>query len=333
MMRLITATFVAIAAEVAIAPACNAQRVTAATTTEAHASLTPGDHTVTLQSGGRTREYIVHVPRGMSAMDTLPLLLAFHGGGGEAALFQKHAGLDVVADREHFLVVYPNGTGIAPRRLLTWNAGECCGSAMKRNIDDVSFAVAVIDDVMRRTPVDTRRVYATGHSNGAMMAYRLAGERADRITAIAPVSGSYDLEHFAPSRPVAVLDIHSVDDPRALYAGGLGPPLPGAAARSSHRSVMASIHRFTQNNKCQGDSTVVESRSGNASANRGQTATLLKWKGCAVGGDVEQWRLTGVGHGWPGDDSSAPREQTSGPTTTIISAAEEVWKFVSRVRR
>ena len=293
----------------------------------------PGNHTFTLQSGGRSREYILHVPRGAKTTDTLPLLLAFHGGGGEAAGFQRYAGLDVVADREHFLVVYPYGTGLLPRRLLTWNAGECCGFAMNRSIDDVSFSVAVIDDVMRRTNVDARRVYATGHSNGAMMAYRLAGERADRIVAIAPVSGSYDLGHFAPTRPVAVLDIHSVDDPRALYNGGVGPAFPGTATRSSHRSVMESIHRFAQNNKCHADSTVAEVRNGNAAKNAGQSATLLVWKGCAPGGEVAQWKLTGVGHGWPGDAGAAAREEIIGPPTTIISAAEEVWTFVSKVKR
>jgi poly(3-hydroxybutyrate) depolymerase len=71
-----------------------------------------------------------------------------------------------------------------------------------------------------------------------MMADRLAAERANRIAAIVPVAGAVDHERFAPSRRVAVLHIHSVDDPRALYEGGLGPPSPGTDVRSSHRPVM-----------------------------------------------------------------------------------------------
>jgi hypothetical protein len=62
-------------------------------------------------------------------------VLAFHGGGGEAQGFKGYAGLDTVADREGFIVVYPNGTGVLPRRLLTWNAGECCGYAMNQRVD------------------------------------------------------------------------------------------------------------------------------------------------------------------------------------------------------
>src|SRR5688572_28996422 len=160
-------------------------------------ALTSGDHTMSLQYGGREGSYLLHVPRAAEAGRGLPLVLAFHGGGGEAEAFKGYAGLDAVADREGFLVAYPNGSGLLPRRLLTWNAGECCGFAMNQRLDDVGFAVAVIDDVTRRAAVDTRRVYATGHSNGAMMAYRLGAERADRIAAIAPVAGAYNLATFA----------------------------------------------------------------------------------------------------------------------------------------
>lgn len=295
-------------------------------------TLAPGSHTFRVQFDNKNREYIIHVPAGAST--ALPLLLAFHGGGGEAAGFQKYAGLDAVSDREKFLVVYPYGTGVFPRRLLTWNAGECCSYAMKNNVDDVGFAMAVIDDVIRRTRVDTKRIYATGHSNGAMMSYRLAAERAERIAAIVPVSGAYNLEKFAPSQPVAVLDLHSVDDPRAVYSGGMGPAFPGTQERSSHRPVMTGIHRWTANNRCKSDSTVTETRTGKAgTGNADQTATLLVWKGCPAGGEVAHWKLTGVGHGWPGDQGATKRERIIGPQTTLVLAAEEVWKFVSKVKR
>lgn len=296
------------------------------------ATLPAGNQTIRIRFGGKNREYIIHVPSGASA--PLPLLLAFHGGGGEAEGFQKYAGLDAVADREKFIVVYPYGTGVFLRRLLTWNAGDCCAQAMNNKVDDVGFAMAVIDDVIRKTRIDTKRIYATGHSNGAMMAYRLAAERAERIAAIAPVSGAYNLEKFAPSQPVAVLDIHSVDDPRALYNGGMGPAFPGTNSTSSHRAVMDGIHRWTRNNKCSGDSTVTETRTGKSgTSNAGQTATLMVWKGCAAGGEVAHWKLTGVGHGWPGDEGAAKRERIIGPQTTLVLAAEEVWKFVSKVKR
>jgi polyhydroxybutyrate depolymerase len=296
--------------------------------------LSPGDHTFSIRHGGRSRSYIVRVPRAASEGRALPVVLAFHGGGGEADGFKGYAGLDGIADREGVLVVYPNGSGVLPRRLLTWNAGECCGYAMNQRVDDVGFAIAVLDDLARRTRLDARRVYATGHSNGAMMAHRLGAERADRIAAIAPVAGAYNLEAFAPARPVAVLHIHSVDDPRALYKGGIGPPFPGTNVRSSHRPVEEGLERWRRHNGCSAQTRVAESRAGTAATGgANQTATLVAWEGCAPGGRVAHWKLTGVGHAWPGNRRGELREELIGSPTTLVSTAEEAWKFFAPLSR
>jgi polyhydroxybutyrate depolymerase len=294
-------------------------------------ALAAGDHEVTLAHGGRSRAYIVHVPPRLGS--SAAVVLAFHGGGGEAAGFQSYAGLDAVADREGFVVVYPYGNGVLPRRLLTWNAGDCCGFALNQQIDDVGFAVALLDDLAERVPLDPARVYATGHSNGAMMAYRLATERSDRFAAVAPVAGAMSVDG-PPSRAVAVLHIHSVDDPRALYEGGLGPPFPGTDVRSQHRPVESSLAAWVRQNGCTGEPRVAETRTGAPrTVNEGQTATLLTWDRCSSGRPVAHWKLTGVGHSWPGNEVSELREELSGAPTTLISAAEEAWRFFVPVRR
>ena len=296
------------------------------------AAMTPGDHEISLRHGGRTRIALVHVPPAAARATALPLLIALHGGGGEAAGFREYAGLDAVADREGFVVVYPYGTGPLPRRLLTWNAGAgCCGYARDRNIDDVAFLMLLVDDVARRTPIDASRIHATGHSNGAMMVYRLAAERADRIAAIAPVAGAMDVATFAPSRPVPVLHIHSVDDPRALYNGGLGPPFPLTDNRVQHRAVTAGLDAWIRVNGCAAAPRVIETRTGRDSED-GQTATLLSWAPCTSGAEVRHWKLSGAGHGWPGDAGARMRDAIIGPPTGLVSAAEEVWDFVSRFR-
>jgi polyhydroxybutyrate depolymerase len=298
------------------------------------AVLSPGDHSFSIRHEGRSRNYLVHVPKTENRGRPLPVVMAFHGGGGEAEGFKAYAGLDAVADREGVLVVYPNGSGLLPRRLLTWNAGECCGYAMNNRVNDVGFAIAVLEDLARRTTVDQRRIYATGHSNGAMMAYRLGAERADRIAAIAPVAGAYDLDRFAPARPVAVLHIHSVDDPRALYAGGLGPPFPGTNVRSSHRPVEEGLERWRRHNGCSAQTRVAETRKGTAATGgAAQTATLLMWDGCMPGAQVAHWKLTGVGHGWPGNRRAELREELIGPPTTLVVAADEIWRFFAPISR
>jgi polyhydroxybutyrate depolymerase len=254
-------------------------------------------------------------------------VLAFHGGGGNASGFQRYAGLDALADRDGFLVAYPNGSNrLFEERLLTWNAGECCGFAAEIGVDDVGFALAVIEDVAQHSSLDLSRVYATGHSNGAMMAYRLAAEAAGRVAAIAPVAGAMALGHFAPARAVPVLHIHSVDDPRALYAGGINETL---GREISHRPVEAELERWRERDGCPQAPAVLEQRTWQAEGGAEHSATLLAWAPCADGSEVRLWRLTGAGHGWPGADPVLP-ERIMGPPTEVVSAADEVWAFLRR---
>jgi polyhydroxybutyrate depolymerase len=232
--------------------------------------------------------------------------------------------MDPVADREGFLVAYPEGTGPFDGKFETWNAGGCCGSAVRDNVDDVGFVRRLLADIARRQAYDPARVYATGLSNGAMMAYRLAAELSDRIAAIAPVAGTIAVEHFPTARSVPVMHIHSVDDPRALYAGGLGPPFPMTNMRVMHLAVEAGLADWAKANGC---ATPMEVREKKAS--QGQTATLLAYPKCRA--EVLLWKLTGAGHVWPGGEPDY-FPKLLGPGTAVIDANEEMWRFFARHR-
>jgi polyhydroxybutyrate depolymerase len=127
---------------------------------------------------------------------------------------------------------------------------------------------------------------------------------------------------------VPVLHIHSVDDPRALYEGGLGPPFPLTNHRVLHNPVEGELLRWVDRNGCPETPTVVDRR---RDPETGHTAVHLRFAPCASGAPVELWKLTGAGHGWPG--SRTGRERLVGPATTVIDAADEVWRFLSRFRR
>lgn len=286
--------------------------------------LAPGDHERSVAHDGAERSYVLHAPAQVGSRP-LPLLLAFHGGGGSARGFQRYAGLDPLAEREGFLVAYPNGSHrFFGERLLTWNAGDCCGFASEAGVDDVGFALAVIEDVARLTPVDRLRVYATGHSNGAMLTYRLAAEASDRIAAIAPVAAAPAIDAL-PVRPVPVLHVHSVDDPRALWAGGVRESF-GREIR--HRAVESELARWRERDGCPSQARVETERSW-PSGGGAHTAALWVWGPCAAGSEVRLWKLSGAGHGWPGAGPVLP-ERLVGPRTDVIRAADEVWRFLER---
>jgi polyhydroxybutyrate depolymerase len=214
-------------------------------------------------------------------------------------------------------------------RFLTWNAGTCCGAAAASQVDDVAFVRALLDDLARRIDYDASRVYATGLSNGAMMSYRLAAELSDRIAAIAPVAGSMALAQFHPPRGMPVMHVHSVDDGRALYSGGLGAPYPLAGTRVLHPPVEERLAQWARVNGCGAEPEAKARRERKSGSGVVHTATQLAWPGCKA--ETVLWKLTGAGHVWPG----GPLDYLTwllGPGTRVLDANEEMWRFFSRHR-
>jgi len=80
--------------------------------------LGPGDYSRTLEYGGRTRSYIVHVPPKYDSRQPTSVILAFHGAFNNAQQMIRFCGLSEKADKEGFIVVYPNGTGRLRRVLF-----------------------------------------------------------------------------------------------------------------------------------------------------------------------------------------------------------------------
>lgn len=309
-----------------------AEALLVAATTSA-AALAPGDHEFTVDHGQLQRSYIVRVPPAVAVGKPLPVVLNFHGGGAHAREQKRYSRMDEIADREGFIAVYPNGSSGIGGRLLTWNAGACCGWAAASRVDDVGFAVALLDDLARRVALDPERIYATGLSNGSMMAYRLAAEAAHRIAAVAGVAGAMTLDPFAPALPVPVMHIHSVDDRRALYDGGLGPAFPFTNTRVLHESVDAMLKKWVAHNGCPGQPRVeVPVRGRPGAADAAHTALRHSYAPCRGETEVVLWKLTGAGHVWPGGlQDYLP--WLLGAGTTVIDANDEMWRFFSRYRR
>lgn len=172
--------------------------------------------------GGIDRPYIVTTPDTPAATGTKrPLIVALHGGGGNAEQFMNSTHLSDYAGKAGMVVVYPEGFPSTARAAMrTWNVGRCCGEAAAQNIRDMEYLGTVLDAMIADFNIDPKRIYVTGHSNGAMMAYRMACEMSDRITAIAPVGGQDITDKCEPSKPVAIFHLHGLEDPCALYNGG-----------------------------------------------------------------------------------------------------------------
>jgi polyhydroxybutyrate depolymerase len=306
--------------------------------TRAKAPLAPSATTYvfSLTSGGRKRSYRLHVPPAAASGKALPLVLNLHGATQNALLQEAQSGMDASADKHGYLVAYPDGTRIATKldpdpvakqAQYGFNAGACCGLPVDKHVDDVGFLLALISNVATRTPVDLRRVYVTGMSNGGMMAYAMAAQASTYIAAIASVAGQVEQLGIAPTQPVPTMEFHSVDDPIALYAG-----VPNSDPKLRY-SVIAGVQQWVKADGCDTTPHPDKTITGTGTSD-GLTATLVTYTGCNGGTQVALWQLTGSGHVWPGAPFNTGPKETwlldgVGRGTTLIDANEEMWKFFS----
>lgn len=189
----------------------------------AHAATKQDD---SIQAGGLQRQYILVTPDTVPA-GPRPLVLVLHGHLGTAAnalgAGAKPSPLSAwvsIADREHILVAALQGT-IGRDNHTGWH--DCRTDATENpQVDDVAFARAVIDSLVRSGRADPHRIYIMGMSNGAMMSLRLALELRPAPAAIAAASGTMAAHSSCTTSavPVSVLLIAGTDDPIVPYAGG-----------------------------------------------------------------------------------------------------------------
>nr|MCW1958729.1 esterase [Mycobacterium sp.] len=233
-----------------------------------------------LAFGGLQRTYVLHVPPGPPS----GLVINLHGAGMNGGQQAAATGYDAVADQYGFVVAYPDGVD------ASWADGRGASVPDRQGVDDVGFLSTLIDQLSREYQIPLGRVFVTGMSAGAFMANRLACDRADLVTAVAPVAGTLGVAvPCAPSRPVSVMAIHGTADSVVPFNGG---PMVGRGGASEIVSVPFLGERWREINRCPGP--LVTDPAGGFP---GMSAT-----GCADGTEVLV-RINGDGHIWPGGAS------------------------------
>lgn len=272
----------------------------------------PGRHT--LVHDGLTRSYVLRVPTSLPAGRPVPLVIVLHGGGGNAANAEQMTGFTAKARQEGFIVAYPDGTGPLAGRLLTWNDRHCCAYAMKNDVDDVGFIRALIDEVSASHPVDARRIYATGMSNGGMMTHRLGIELSDRLAAIAPVVATVFGDEPAPAQAISALMINGMLDENVPWQGG---PPGGRGARgwdgTPTRPALDQLAFWSRANRCGPKPLETDDD------------LWTSWSArCPARIDVQLYLVKDNGHAWPGGQPGSARGDTP---STALDATNVIWTF------
>ena len=250
------------------------------------------------------RTYRLFVPTTLDPKRSAPLLVALGGGTQSGDDMASFSNLDDQATTGKFIVVYPDGIG------GFWNAGRCCGSyAGATGVDDLGFIRALLDRLTADPRIDRTRIFATGVSAGALMAYRLACDLSSRIAAIASVSGVMVAENCQPNRPVSILEMHGTADALIPYAGGKNPD-PGDDVKV-FLSTNAVIQSWVKLDGCPGK----------ASQTAKGITTTSNWTACRAGTIVRLESVAGGHHTWFGS--------TMDPVAGEPSSNADLWEFFS----
>lgn len=272
----------------------------------------PDDENV-IEVSGLRRTYVLYVPTSYQKAKSVPLVVALHGGYGNGQRMADLTSFNQVAEREGFIVVYPDGYQ------TSWADGRGTTAAEQAGINDVLFISRLVERLKTRYSIIPEQVYATGFSNGGYMSYRLACELPDTFAAVAPV-GANMVEAVAatctPQRATPVLQMNGDSDPLTPYGGG-------DAQGSMVLSAPNSVAFWANKNGCVGEPAVSNLPD---TTQDGTTVTLTTYPGCQQNADIQLYTVVDGGHTWPGGLQYLP-ERRIGKTSQDIDASEVIWAF------
>lgn len=269
---------------------------------------------------GVRRHFRLYVPTTLREGEAAPLLIALHGGLGTSEQFAVNSGFDELAEANGFIVVYPDGIRAVPDRpgLQTWNGGYCCGPAVRQDVDDVGYVRFLIELLDERFNIDATRTFAAGHSNGAIMAYRLACELSDRIVAIGVQAGSLGIDDCRPKESVSVLHIHGLADTNHPIDGGKGTGVSGVEFRSAR----VAVRTLAELDGCDVETLLDPGESR-------PDLEVSTWSNCAAGAVVRLIAVKGASHAWMGHRATSQGAAALlGEPYEGFDSSRAIWSFL-----
>jgi polyhydroxybutyrate depolymerase len=307
----------------------------AARAADACTDMRPGPNHVTLLSGGQKQDVDLVMPASLDHAKRVPLVIGLHPSGGTGATFDQDTGLSAAATAKGFAVMFPDGGVQLPGgEGRYWNIPGVPlvsgGAVPKDTRDDVRFIADAIDHLVKHSCVDARRIYVTGFSGGARMSSMVGCRLADRVAAVAPVSGlragraaapdlaEPDVSDCIPSRPLTVLAIHGTDDPTNPFLGDDGPRWGYSVERAAAR--WASLDHC-------GVAPALEKIAAHV--------TRVRYGACTANSEVVLYRIEaprdqGGGHVWPGGKRDLSTRAAGAKPTIEVDATATILEFFSR---
>lgn len=287
-------------------------------------STTAGTSRREILIGERTREYLLHLPSCAPDPEGYPVVFFYHGGGGTARSAVQQTGWVNQAEDACFLAVFPEGLPRDPSRRSsflnnpqTWNDGS---GRFNANGDDLLFTEMVLDTLAVQLPVDQTRIYASGFSNGASMAFRVGIDLEEKFAAVAPVAGALWLEDVKLDQPVSLIYLTGTADSFNPLEGGP----PRLAFRRRPRKGEKAKPPVENHLKSWADALACDPTPVERSAL--PEFKVIDYTNCNQQAGLRAYLIEGLGHTWPGGERLLPAFLV-GNTSQAVDATAVIWEF------
>jgi polyhydroxybutyrate depolymerase len=280
----------------------------------------PGVHSGIVPVDNRNRSFIIVTPERANFDHPAPIVFFFHGAGGTAEQAMQTYNWVAKAKKEHFFIVFPQGLGARPDKPsdfftnpAIWRSSA--DSVAANEVNDVDFFSLLLTKLKEVLPIDPRRIYVTGFSNGGEMTFLLGNRFSDQIAAIAAVSAPIRLTLAPLARPLPLYFLVGAEDPIVPPAGG--PTTLPWGATVTWAPAQSMVDKWAALNGCDPKPEVVSDRDG---------VKVVRYKARKGHADVIYTVVAGNGHHWPTSVELLPAS-VAGPARDPISATDQIWDF------
>lgn len=271
-----------------------------------------------LPVGNFVRSYQLYLPTDVENLQDIPVVFNYHGLGSNAFQQAFYSSMNLVAEEEKFIVVYPQGWYDSFFESTFWNMGFDPWLSPENLVDDVEFTRALIDLLDEEYEIDQNRMYATGMSMGGMFSYWVSCHMSNKITAVASVAGALTLatsNNCPTSRAVPLMQIHGTDDDVVPWEGA-----------TLHESIPESIEFYLEHNDC--PETPVFEEIPDINTDDGTTSSKETYGPCIDNSEVVLITVQDGEHTWPGSSVALQL----GATSQDFDAAVVIWDFFKKYK-
>jgi polyhydroxybutyrate depolymerase len=258
---------------------------------------------LSLKVGNLIRQYNLYVPSSLNLKQPIPLVMAFHGAGGNGRSMERTTKFSQLAEQKHFIVVYPDSSG------QRWDS-----IGRRPETRDIEFVSALIDRLSQQYNIDSHRIYVTGFSNGGVFSQRIACELSNKIAASAAVASTIAEELLQVCKPTQPI-------PMMLVNGDSDPGVPYGPLRQGWLSVPDTAKFWSKQNRCS-PQPIQELLPGTS------RVSVETYQQCANKTTVKLYIIQGGKHGW-----GIPRAQIKTPSakpSQAMTLGTLIWDFFTQ---